>query len=197
VRGGDLWAIAQIAVVVVCYAVGPYILNRHLSDAPGLGVLAASLLLTALIYLPFAAAQAPHHRPSVSVLAAVAGLALVCTAVAFLVFVALIAEVGPVRATVITYVNPAVAVALGVLLLDEPLTAGIVVGFVLVLAGSVLATGRARPPGDAPARGDATVPGGAPARGDATVPDDATVPGDATASDDRSASPARDRTLRG
>ena len=78
-------------------------------------------------------------------------LGIVCTAVAFLVFFALIAEVGPVRATVITYVNPAVAVTLGVLLLHEPLTGGIAVGFVLILAGSVLAA-RAAPDRRAPER---------------------------------------------
>ena len=74
---------------------------------------------------------------------AVCGLAVVCTAVAFLVFFALIAEIGPTRSTVITYVNPAVAVLLGVTLLDEDFTAATAVGFVLILAGSVLATRRA------------------------------------------------------
>ncbi|HEY6017707.1 MAG TPA: DMT family transporter, partial [Gaiellaceae bacterium] len=82
--------------------------------------------------------------PSGRVLASVAGLAVVCTALAFVLFFALIAEAGPVRATVITYVNPAVAAILGVALLDEPLTAGMAVGFVLVIAGSVLATRRER-----------------------------------------------------
>ena len=67
---------------------------------------------------------------------AASGLAVVCTALAFLVFFALIAEVGPVRATVITYVNPAVAVLLGVLTLGEPVTAGLLVGFPLVLLGT-------------------------------------------------------------
>jgi drug/metabolite transporter (DMT)-like permease len=62
------------------------------------------------------------------------------------VFFALIAEVGPVRATVFTYVNPAVAAVLGVLLLGERFTAGMAVGFALVLVGSVLATSRRREP---------------------------------------------------
>ena len=74
------------------------------------------------------------------------GLAVVCTALAFILFFALIAEVGPVRATVITYVNPAVAAILGVAVLGEHITAGMVIGFALVLAGSVLATGRAPEP---------------------------------------------------
>ena len=82
----------------------------------------------------------PSALPSGWVLAALAGLAVVCTATAFILFFQLIAEVGPARATVITYVNPAVAVALGVAVLGEPLTAEIVAAFALILVGSVLAT---------------------------------------------------------
>ena len=139
----DTWALVQMGIVVIGYAVGPFLLARYLSDSPGMGVVAASLLLTAVVYLPFAIVQRPPAMPSTNVVLSVVGLAVLCTAVAFLLFFALIDEVGPVRATVITYVNPAVAVALGVTLLGEPFTAGIVVGFVLVLAGSVLATRRA------------------------------------------------------
>jgi len=71
-------------------------------------------------------------------------LALICTALAFLLFFALIAEIGPVRATVITYVNPAVAAVAGIAVLHERFTAGMGFGFVLVLVGSTLATRRAR-----------------------------------------------------
>jgi drug/metabolite transporter (DMT)-like permease len=144
VSGGDVAAFAQMAVVAVGYAVGPFLLARYLSDLPGLGVTAASLGLTALVYLPAAAFQLPRHWPGRDVIGAVLVLAVLCTGVAFLVFFALIAEIGPVRATVITYVNPAVAVALGVALLDERFTLGIGLGFALVLAGSVLSTRRSR-----------------------------------------------------
>jgi drug/metabolite transporter (DMT)-like permease len=143
-HGGDAWALAQMAIVVIGYALGPFILTRYLSDLPGLGVMAASLGLAALVYLPVAVFQLPRHWPSPGVVGSVLGLSVVCTAIAFLVFFALIAEVGPVRATVITYLNPAVAVALGVTLLGEPFTVGIAVGFALVLAGSLLATRRTR-----------------------------------------------------
>ncbi|MFD9434108.1 EamA family transporter [Streptomyces sp. NPDC060002] len=78
--------------------------------------------------------------PAPSVPAALAGLGVICTAVAFVAFMELIKEAGPTRATVITYVNPAVAVAAGALFLDEPLTATVVAAFTLILAGSVLAT---------------------------------------------------------
>jgi drug/metabolite transporter (DMT)-like permease len=140
--GGNAVAFAEMAIVVIGYAVGPFILARSLSDLPGLGVVAVSLALTAVLYLPIGIAQLPDRWPSGRVLAAILILAVVCTAIAFLVFFALIDEVGPVRATVITYVNPAVAVALGVTFLHEPFTPTIAIGFVLILAGSVLATGR-------------------------------------------------------
>ena len=141
---GDIHALGVVEVfcVAVCYAVGPIILARFLGDLPSMGVVVASLAISALIYAPQAAARWPEHVPSGRVLFSVVGLAVICTALAFLVFCALIAEVGPVRATVITYVNPAVAAALGVTILDEKLTAGMIVGFALILTGSYFATGR-------------------------------------------------------
>src|SRR5207237_10314651 len=98
--------------------------------------------LSALFYAPFSAANWPSAFPSAHVVESVVGLAVVCSAAAFLIFFALIREVGPLRATVITYVNPAVAAVLGVTLLSERLTVGMVIGFALVLLGCVLATGR-------------------------------------------------------
>ena len=141
--GGSLGAVGEIAVVTVGYALGPVIIVRRLRGVPAVGVVAASLVLTAIVYAPIGILQLPSHAPSVRVVLAVAGLGVVCTAVAFLLFFELIAEVGPVRATVITYVNPAVALGLGVLVLGETFTAATAAGFVLILAGSVLATRRA------------------------------------------------------
>jgi drug/metabolite transporter (DMT)-like permease len=137
----DTVAILEIALVAVCYAIGPIILSRSLAELPALDVVAASLVLSAVAYAPLAATRWPSSLPSGRVLLSVVGLAVVCTAIAFLVFFALIAEVGPVRATVITYVNPAVAAVLGVSVLGEHVTRGMGVGFALVLTGCVLATG--------------------------------------------------------
>ncbi|HUZ69539.1 MAG TPA: DMT family transporter [Candidatus Saccharimonadales bacterium] len=148
VSSSTFGAIGEVIIVAICYATGPYIINRKLSDLPALGVIAGSLLLAAVAYAPAALVQLPHAWPSGEVIAAALALGVVCTAIAFLVFFALIAEVGPVRATVITYVNPAVAVTLGVLLLHEPLTGGIAVGFALILAGSVLAARAAPQPSE-------------------------------------------------
>lgn len=145
VHADDLRAIGQVGLVALGYAIGPMIIERKLGGLPALGVVAASLGITALVYAPFGFVQLPTTLPSPSVLFAVAVLGVVCTALAFVLFFALIAEVGAPRATVITYVNPAVALALGVALLAEPFTVGIAIGFVLIVLGSVLATRRAPP----------------------------------------------------
>ncbi len=144
VAADDLLAVGEVGLVVVGYALGPMIIARKLQGAPAVGVVAASLALTAIAYAPVGIAQLPHALPSPQVLFAVVFLGVVCTAVAFLVFFALIAEVGPIRSTIITYFNPAVAIVLGVVLLNEPFTAGIAAGFALILVGSFLATRRAR-----------------------------------------------------
>ena len=138
----DLGAVAEVGLVAVGYAAGPIIIARRLPTLPAVGVVAASLVLTALFYAPLALRQLPRAMPSAQVLMAVLILAVVCTALGFLLFFALIGEVGPVRATIITYFNPAVALLLGVTLLREPFTVGAAVGFSLILAGSVLATRR-------------------------------------------------------
>jgi drug/metabolite transporter (DMT)-like permease len=111
-----------------------------------LGIMSLSLALTAALYLPVAAAGWPAMTPSREALASIAILAVVCTAAAFLLFAALIGEVGPVRATVITYVNPAVAAVLGVALLGEVLTPAMLLGFALTITGSTLATRRPEMP---------------------------------------------------
>jgi len=150
-RGSSTVALFEMALVVVGYAVGPAILARYLSGVPSVTVIGAALALCAIAYAPVAFVQRPHELPGLSVIGAVAVLAVVCTALAFLLFFALIAEIGPVRATVITYVNPAVAAILGVTVLRESLTFGMGFGFLLVLAGSTLAT-RRRAPVVAPSR---------------------------------------------
>lgn len=141
-RASDATALVEMAVVVLGYALGPAILARYLTAIPAVTVNGVALALCCIAYAPVAAVQWPHTVPGLPVFGAVAVLAVVCTAAAFLLFFALISEVGPVRATVITYINPAIAAVLGVAVLRESLTVGMVVGFALVLAGSALATRR-------------------------------------------------------
>ncbi|MBT0771886.1 DMT family transporter [Kineosporia sp. J2-2] len=144
--GSDLGAVAEMGVVVLGYAIGPVILARALGDLPGLPVVAVSIALSALIYVPIVllGPGLPTEVPSARVLGAVAVLAVVCTAAAFLLLFALIGELGPVRATTIVYVNPVIAVIGGALFLGEHLTAWTLLGLALVLAGSYLVNGTPR-----------------------------------------------------
>ena len=144
VGGSDLVSVGEMAIVVVGYALGPAILSRWMSDLPGVGVVAVSLAGAAIAYIPVVLLTHswPTVWPSAKVTVAIIVLAVVCSALAFLLMVGLIAEIGPVRATTITYVNPAVAILAGVLVLGERFTVWTAVGFALVLAGSWLVTRR-------------------------------------------------------
>ena len=137
----DWLAVAGTVVVSLCYAIGPIIVDRKLKDVPAIGVVTASLILATAIYAPLAP-FVWHDEVNAAGVYSVVGLGVLCTALAFVVFFALIAEIGPARATVITYVNPAVAIALGAVVLHEPLTTGMLVGFPLVIVGSFLGTAR-------------------------------------------------------
>ena len=137
----DALSIAELFVVAVCYAVAPIMVDRQHKPPPVIGIVAVSILFVAVAYIPFgvpglvdAWPLAPKTSGSLLV------LGLLCTAVAFVLFFRLIAAAGPVRATIITFINPAVAILLGIVVLSEPLTTGMLVGFPLVIAGSFLAT---------------------------------------------------------
>jgi drug/metabolite transporter (DMT)-like permease len=137
---GTARSVAEVLVVSVCYATGPVIASKKLTSVPPIGMTAVCLVLASVAYAPLAALDWPSAVPSAKVLLAIAGLAVLCTAVAFGIFFNLIAEVGPARATVITYVNPAIAVLLGVTVLGERVTPVMLAAFATILAGSVLAT---------------------------------------------------------
>jgi drug/metabolite transporter (DMT)-like permease len=143
VDGTRLLPLLALALVVVGYATGPLVVSRKLPEVPGVAASSIALFVTGVVYAPFAVPRAGEvGDASVEAVGALVTLGVVCTAVALAMFFALIREVGPQRALVITFVNPAVAVLLGVVLLDEPFTLGIALGLPLVLAGCVLATRR-------------------------------------------------------
>jgi drug/metabolite transporter (DMT)-like permease len=144
--GGSTWPILEVLLVALCYAIAPLIAARKLADVPTLPMTAVCLTFAALVYAAPAAATWPNDMPSDRVLLALAGLAVVCTALAFIVFFALIREVGAARALVFTYINPVVALGAGVIVLAEPLTASNVGALVLILVGCVLATRRRAEP---------------------------------------------------
>jgi drug/metabolite transporter (DMT)-like permease len=144
IGNGSIRAVGEVGLVAVGYAVGPLIAARWLGQLSSLALAAVSLTLVAVGYLPLAVAQRPHRVPPANVTASVVALGLVCTALAFVAFFELIKELGSIRATVITYVNPAVAVILGVVVLGERFRFGTGIGFVLILLGSWLSTRRER-----------------------------------------------------
>lgn len=148
VGGSDLLAVGEVAIVVVGYAFGPAILAKWVPELPGIGVTAVTLGAAAIVYVPIVALTGafPTEVPSPEVIIAIVVLAVVCSALAFVLMVALVGEIGPVRMSAITYVNPAVAIVAGAVFLNEQITAGTILGFVLVLAGSYLVTRHRRVP---------------------------------------------------
>jgi drug/metabolite transporter (DMT)-like permease len=140
--GGEApwWSVAEVLLVCVGYASAPFIASRRLAHVPDLGVVAVSLTAVAVVYAPVAWFARPTESPPAEAWASVVALAFLCTAIAFVVFFKLIAAVGPARSTLITFINPAVAVLVGAIVLDEAITATTVAGFALVLAGCWLAT---------------------------------------------------------
>jgi drug/metabolite transporter (DMT)-like permease len=133
-------SVGEVVFVALCYATGPLVANHKLDGVPPVIVTVACLSLAAVLYAPLAALNWPSTIPSVKVLLSIAGLAVICTAAAFLIFFRLIAEAGPARASVITYINPAIAVSLGVAVLGERVTPTMLAAFATILVGSVLAT---------------------------------------------------------
>ncbi|MGC2167714.1 MAG: DMT family transporter [Acidimicrobiales bacterium] len=142
--GGTFTWIAMMALVCVGYTFGPMILATKLAHVPGAAVTCGATGVVALAWAPWALTHWPSHV-SGETWSSIATLSVVCTAGAFIVFSALVREVGSTRAVVVTYVNTAVAVVLGIVGLHEALTAGIMVGFPLVIVGCVIATSRPRP----------------------------------------------------
>jgi drug/metabolite transporter (DMT)-like permease len=144
-HGPMLWAgVVCIMISVVGYAIGPLVVQRYLSDVDELGAVAASLVVASILLLPLAVWSAPDHVPSALSLSAVAALGIACTALALYLYFYLINEAGAARASVVAYINPAVAALIGVLVLHEPFGFAAGAGLAMILFGSWLATGRSK-----------------------------------------------------
>ena len=135
-----------MAVVAVCYAVGPMVLKRHLAKLDQRASMGASLALAAVFLTPAVALDPPTAPISGQAIAALIVLGVLCTAAAFVLYGLLITEVGAGRALVVTYINPVIAVGLGVAILGERPGAGAIAGLLLILAGSWLSTDGRLPP---------------------------------------------------
>jgi drug/metabolite transporter (DMT)-like permease len=143
----ELLGAGAILLSAFCYAAGPMVLKRHLGDLDPRATMGASLAIAALVLTPAVAVAPPDTAPSGDAILSIAVLGLFCTAAALVFYGALVAEAGPGRALVITYISPVVAVALGMAILGERPGAGAVAGLLLILAGSWLSTDGRLPPG--------------------------------------------------
>lgn len=146
-RPGEIFGAMAILTATSCYAVGIFIIKRYFSDVNPVGPVAVALCISALMLAPAGISTIPGGEIEAKAIGAIAVLGALCSALALILFFRLIAEVGATRASVITYVNPAVAVVLGVTLLGESLGPAAIAGLLLILAGSWLSTGGRMPPG--------------------------------------------------
>lgn len=136
----DILSIGMVILAAIGYAYAINMINRRIPHVPGIAINTWAMIITSIVYLPFAIINWPSKTPSLEAVGSVIALGVFCTAIAFIYFFKLIAEVGPPRASLITYLNTAVAVLLGVVLLSEPITLGIAIGLPLVLIGSYFAS---------------------------------------------------------
>ncbi len=153
--GGELLGVGAVLIAACGYATGPLILKRELADVDPTAMMGACLTIASVLLLIPAAISLPRSAPTAGAFAAVLVLGLFCTALALVLMAILIGDAGPSRASVITYVNPVIALALGVVFLGEEPGAGALLGLVLILAGSWLATAGPRPPARSAPRGSA------------------------------------------
>ncbi|HEY2478572.1 MAG TPA: DMT family transporter [Solirubrobacterales bacterium] len=143
--GGELLGVGAVLIAACGYATGPLILKRKLGDLDPTAMMAATLVIAAALLTPLAAIDLPGAAPSAGAFASVVVLGIFCTALALVLMAILIGDAGPARASVITYINPVIALALGVVFLSEEPGAGALVGLALILAGSWLATAGPQP----------------------------------------------------
>jgi drug/metabolite transporter (DMT)-like permease len=146
-RGGQLVGAGAILLSAVGYAIGPMLIKLRMGGLDPRATMGGSLAIASVLLAPVAALDPPHAVPSAGAIVCVIVLGLVCTAAAFVIYTVLIEEAGMSRATVITYINPVIAVGLGVTLLGEQPGAGSIAGLLLILAGSWLSTDGRLPPG--------------------------------------------------
>ena len=133
-----LW-VGAVVLAALGYAIAPAMMAQKIGFIPTAGVISLSMVFVALIYVIPVAFTLPAEiaaGPAIESWIAIAVLGVICSAVAFIIFFALIKEIGPARATLITYLNTLVALVLGVVFLSEPITTGLIIGFPLILIGS-------------------------------------------------------------
>lgn len=180
---GHGWPVTEVVLGALGYAIAPVVAERHLQGVPATVLTTACLGLAAVVYAPVVALSGPVPMPSPAALASLVALGLLCTAVAFLLFFRLIAEVGGPRSTLVAYLNPLVAVSLGAIVLDERLDLTVGLATLLIVGGSAAASLGRRTPAAAPAAQEdpgaapTAVPGEGAVAAAAVPVDDAPRPG--------------------
>ena len=137
---GNLQSLFQVLIASASYAWAVNMVTRKVSGISGIAINGIAMLLAAIIFLPFAISTWPDRAPSIEVSLSAIGLGVICTGLAFWAFFVLLDEIGPARASLVVYPNTSVAVLLGIILLDEPITLAILIGLPLVLVGSYFAS---------------------------------------------------------
>jgi len=138
----DPLSILMVIIAAIAYAYAVIMIRNKLPDVSGIAINAVAMALTAIFYLPFTIALWPDHAVSPEATYSVIALGIFSTGIAFAFFFTLIADIGPTRASLVTYWNTAIAVVLGVIILSEPITVGIGIGLPLVMFGSWLVNRR-------------------------------------------------------
>jgi drug/metabolite transporter (DMT)-like permease len=151
-KGGWAGAVGTLAVIgaSLSYAVGTLYTQGLLDDVRNDVLAAASITWGVLWIAPLGVAQAPSHMPSWGAIASVLALALLGTVAGQLIYFRLIYRYGSARASLVVYLLPVTALFYGALLLGETITVSAIVGLVLILTGTALASGVVRLPRRAP-----------------------------------------------
>ena len=136
----SLLAIAMLLIAAMGYAWAVTMINAKIPHVDGIAINGVAMFFTLLVFLPFTIAQLPKHIPAGRVILSIVGLGTLPTALAFILFFILLKEIGPARGSLVTYLNTAFAVVLGIIFLREPITLGIAIGLPLVLIGSYFAS---------------------------------------------------------
>lgn len=136
----SITSISMVLVAAILYAYAVNMISKKMPGVSGVALNGVAMAIAAIFFAPFAYAQWPTGAIPQDAIWSIIGLGVLCTAVAFVVFFKVMDDIGPARASLVTYINTAVAVVLGVMILSEPLTLGIMVGLPMVLVGSYFAS---------------------------------------------------------
>jgi drug/metabolite transporter (DMT)-like permease len=136
----DAFSVFQVVLAAILYSTAMAIILKGMPHGDGVAINAVAMAMTAIVFAPSALTNLPDSMPSFNATASLIGLGVLSTGWAFMIYFSLVKEIGQARGSMVTYLNTAFAVVLGVAILGEPLTVGIITGLPLVLIGSYFAS---------------------------------------------------------